>query len=54
MCIRDRENTDTEYQLNELPNTTLGSELLKDYNALNFSLRSHPMALLRHILNTKY
>ena len=38
----------------KLPSTTTGNELLKDYNALNFSLRTHPMALLRHILNTRY
>ncbi len=38
----------------KLPNTTIGTELLKDYKSFNFSLRSHPMALLRQILNTKY
>ena len=38
----------------KLPSTTTGNELLKDYNALNFSLRTHPMALLRHMLNTRY
>ena len=37
-----------------LANATIGNELIKDYKSLNFSLRCHPMALLRRVLNTKY
>jgi hypothetical protein len=29
---------------------TLGEEVVEDYTALRLSLRSHPLALLRHIL----
>tara|TARA_Y100001968_G_C19270799_1_gene674135 strand:- start:77 stop:1024 length:948 start_codon:yes stop_codon:yes gene_type:complete len=36
-----------------LPNVTLGNELIKDYSSLNFSLKSHPMVLLRSIINKK-
>jgi DNA-directed DNA polymerase III PolC len=33
-----------------LPAMTLGEEVVEDYTALRLSLRSHPLALLRHIL----
>ena len=38
-------------QLTKLPSMTIGNELIKDYNSLKFSLRSHPMKLLRNIIN---
>ncbi len=47
-------NANTKNKLIKLPNATLGNNLLKDYKSVNFSLRSHPMALLRDLLNTKY
>ncbi len=33
-----------------LPKPTLGNEIIKDYSILNFTLRKHPIALLRPIL----
>lgn len=48
------EDINTNQQQVQLPKITMGSELIKDYSTLNFSLRSHPMALLRQILNKKY
>ena len=47
-------DNNTKNEMVKLPDITIGSKLLKDYKSLNFSLRSHPMALLRHILDTKY
>ena len=47
-------NANTINKSVKLPNSTLGNNLLKDYKSVNFSLRSHPMALLRDVLNTKY
>ena len=47
-------DSNTKNEMVKLPDITIGSKLLKDYKSLNFSLRSHPMALLRHILDTKY
>ena len=34
-----------------LPKIAEGDNIIKDYNTLNFTLRCHPMALLRPILN---
>ena len=47
-------DTNAKNELSKIPNTTIGNELLRDYKSLNFSLRSHPMALLRNVLNRKY
>ena len=47
-------NPKIKNELKRLPNITKGNTLIKDYESLNFSLHSHPMALLRHILNKKY
>ena len=44
-------NTAYMKQLTKLPSMTIGNELIKDYNSLKFSLRSHPMKLLRNIIN---
>ncbi len=35
----------------KLLNVTTGGELIKDYISLDFSLQSHPMALLRNVIN---
>ena len=34
-----------------LPRSKLGSSILKDYNSLNFTIKGHPLALLRPILD---
>ena len=55
MCIRDRftDDLDDEF-INEpspnLPVMTTGEEVIEDYAALRFSLRAHPVALLRSYL----
>ena len=41
-------------QQSALQNFEEAQKGVKDYKSVNFSLRSHPMALLRDVLNTKY
>ena len=38
----------------ELPNMSLGESIVQDYTATKFSLRAHPLSLLRDILTPSY
>ena len=38
----------------ELPNMSLGESIVQDYTATKFSLRAHPLSLLRDILTPPY
>ena len=37
-----------------LPNMSLGEAIVQDYTATKFSLRAHPLSLLRDILTPSY
>jgi len=37
-----------------LPNMSLGEAIVQDYTATKFSLRAHPLSLLRDILTPPY
>ena len=51
---RDIDGEIIKEALPELPNMSLGESIVQDYTATKFSLRAHPLSLLRDILTPSY
>ena len=51
LFARDLDGEGIEEPAARLPAMTLGEEVVEDYVAMRFSLKAHPMALLRPLLD---